>query len=173
MKDQTQDDSRLPGILRPDESIVWTGHGGGSSDLRILFYLLFVGVFAAPSLAFVHFAVAPLSGQSVTYVLVGCLGAATFVSKLVRGPDTSKRDYVLTNQRLIVGNADPTHSTVVDIFCEADQRTITKVRVMGQSEYSAIRIELNNQGQKRTIKLLDQERPAEVADLICKTLQIA
>lgn len=141
--------------------------------MRIIFYFLFVGVFAAPSLAFVHFAVAPLSAESVMYTMVACLGAATLLSNLIRGPDKSKRDYVLTDRRLVLFNAEPADSMALVVACEADHETIKNVRVQGRSDYSAIRIDLDDRGQKRTILLLDQERPAEVAELIRRTLNIA
>ena len=162
--------TRFSRFLRPDEAIVWTGSGGGSTDVQLMASLLVLGAIGAPVLAFLHFAVTPIAPSNALLVLMGCMASGGLVSALMRGRDNSKRDYVLTNQRLIVGNFDPTDATAIAVVHEADRASIQRLSVRNRSEYSAIRVETNNRGVRGTFLLLDQERPTEIAALIRETL---
>ncbi|RYG37563.1 MAG: hypothetical protein EON93_03470 [Burkholderiales bacterium] len=160
-------------FLKPDETIVWRGDGGGSTDVQTISLFLIWGAIVVPGIAIMHATSMLLTMQNLTVLVTGSIIASGLVSKLIRGPDIKNRDYVLTNQRLIVGNFDRADALAMHIVHEANRASIQRIFVRSRADYSAICIETNEGGIKQKIRLLDQEKPAELAELIRKTLTLA
>lgn len=159
---------RYRSFLEPGETVIWTESGGGSGDVQALFYFALVAIGA------IGFAVMYVSGVTITDVTFqiaggGCLLLSLLANRLVRGRDDKKRDYVLTNRRLAIGNFDLDARVIFTVTDEVLSGSISRVEVRSPSPYQRIRIFVETPEGKRIIQLLDQEKPADVAQLIRST----